>query len=321
MKFGMLLPHCGEYCSPERLIEGSRKLEEWGYDSIWVRDHLLWHPHGMEGTNQTFVDAFITLAAVAGATSRITLGTAVLIPIRWPIKVAQNFASLSYISQRQVEAGFGMGANPAEFAGAGFRVEDREQIFVETLQICKRIWAENDVTWHGEKFHFEDVTIEPKPIGPIPTWYGGSTIASVRRAVRYCDGWLPGRLPMATLDQRLEVLRRLNEEEGRQCRAGVIPVVCVDHNRQRALERIDVAALSTSSEGSTRWIKPPSGEWRTVEDLRGLLVFGTPEECVEQIKEFEARGVELFMFDLRLQFDEYLEAAELIGREVLPHCR
>ena len=51
MKFGMLLPHFGEYCTPERLIEGSRKLEEWGYDSIWVRDHLLWHPHGMdEGT-------------------------------------------------------------------------------------------------------------------------------------------------------------------------------------------------------------------------------------------------------------------------------
>src|SRR5205085_4151239 len=101
---------------------------------------------------------------------------------------------------------------------------------------------------------FDDVTIEPRPIMPIPTWYGGSTIASVRRAVRYCDGWLPGRLPMATLDQRLNVLRRLNEEQGRDCRAGVIPVVCVDRNRARALHRIDVAALYPTSAGRTRWL-------------------------------------------------------------------
>src|SRR6266849_1461656 len=179
MQFGMLLPHFGEHCTPERLIEGSRKLEEWGYDSVWVRDHLLWHPHGMEGTNRTFVDAFITLAAVAGATRRIALGSAVLIPLRWPLKVAQDIASLSYISQRRVEAGFGIGSGPAELATAGFCFEDRERIFVETVQICKRIWTEDSVTWRGEQFQFEDVTLEPKPIAPIPTWYGGSTVAAV----------------------------------------------------------------------------------------------------------------------------------------------
>jgi len=321
MKFGMLLPHFGEHCRPERVIAGSRQLEEWGFDSVWVRDHLLWKPHEMEGTNRTFVDAFITLAAVAGATRRIGLGTAVLIPIRWPLKVAQDFASLSYLSGRPIEAGFGIGSNAVELSASGFVLEDREQIFVETVQICRKVWTEDDVTWRGDKFQFEHVTISPKPVAPLPTWYGGTTRASVRRAVQYCDGWLPGRLPITTLDDRLGLLRQLAAEAGRPIQTGVIPVVSIDRGREKALERIDVHTLATSSEGSARWIKPPSGEFRTVEDLEGLLIAGTPEDCVREIRKFQARGIDLLIFDVRLQFDAYEEKAELIAREVLPHVR
>lgn len=322
MRFGVLLPHYGEHCTPQRLVEGSKLIEELGYDSVWARDHLLWKPHGMEGTNRTFVEAFVTLAAVAGATSRIGLGTAVLIPIRWPLKVAQNYASLSYISSgRQIDAGFGMGSNHAELGAAGFSADNRAEIFAETAQICRRIWHEDDVTWQGEQFQFEDVTIEPKPTGPIVTWYGGTTRGSVRRAAAYCDGWLPGRLPMATLDNRLDLLRQLGEERGRPIRIGVIPLISIDADRDKARAGIDVHALAHSSEGSKNWIKPPSGEFETIEDLEGLLLAGSPEDVVTELRKFEERGVGDFIFDLRLQFADYEEKLELIAREVLPHMR
>jgi alkanesulfonate monooxygenase SsuD/methylene tetrahydromethanopterin reductase-like flavin-dependent oxidoreductase (luciferase family) len=321
MKLGVLLPHYGEFCTRSRLIEGSRRLEELGFDAVWVRDHLLWTPHGMEGSNPTFIDAFGTLACVAGATERIELGTAVVIPIRWPLKVAQDFATLSFLGGRAVHAGFGMGSNKAELAAAGFDVNDRSGIFSETVEICKKVWSEDDVTWAGEQFGFANVSLSPKPASPIDTWYGGTTKASVRRAAAHCDGWLPGRLPLATLDDRLRLLKELGAERGRRLRWGAIPIVCVDEDRKRAFDRVDVPALAGSSEGSANWIKPASGEFRTPEDLEGLLVAGDPSDVVREIRKFEARGIDQFVFDLRLQFDSYEDKVELIAREVLPSFR
>jgi alkanesulfonate monooxygenase SsuD/methylene tetrahydromethanopterin reductase-like flavin-dependent oxidoreductase (luciferase family) len=321
MNFGMLLPHFGESCTPHRLIDTSKRLEDWGFDSVWVRDHLLWTPHGMEGTNTTFVESFIVLAAVAGATSRIGLGTAVVIPVRWPLKVAQDFASLGYIGQREIHAGFGLGSNRKELSAAGFDVDERALIFEETVEICKHVWKADHVTWSGKKFQYEDVSISPKPpILPV-TWYGGTSRRSVRRAIDSCDGWLPGRLPMATLDNRLQYLHKLEQERGRKVKAGVIPVVSIDEDRERARANLDVYALANSSEGSKDWIKPPSGEFQTVDDLEGLLLAGDPNDIVRDLEKFQERGIDTCIFDLRLQFDRYEERAELIAQEVLPRVR
>jgi alkanesulfonate monooxygenase SsuD/methylene tetrahydromethanopterin reductase-like flavin-dependent oxidoreductase (luciferase family) len=275
----------------------------------------------MEGSNPTFLDAFGTLACVAGATRRIELGTAVVIPVRWPLKVAQDFATLSFLGGRPVHAGFGMGSNAAELGAAGFDVKDRAAIFTETVEICRAVWSQDNVSWDGELFHFANVSLSPKPAHPLDTWYGGTTRASVRRAVAHCDGWLPGRLPMATLDDRLALLRELAAETARPMRWGAIPIVFVDEDRKRAFDRVDVPALAGSSEGSARWIKPPSGEFRTPEDLEGLLVAGDPGDVVREVRKFAARGIDQFVFDLRLDFDRYEEKVELIARDVLPSFR
>ena len=124
MKFGVLLPHYGEFCTRSRLIDGSQRLEELGFDAVWARDHLLWTPHGMEGTNRTFLDAFGTLACVAGATKRIELGTAVVIPIRWPLKVAQDFATLSFIGGRRSARGLRDGFELRRARGGRLRREE-----------------------------------------------------------------------------------------------------------------------------------------------------------------------------------------------------
>jgi alkanesulfonate monooxygenase SsuD/methylene tetrahydromethanopterin reductase-like flavin-dependent oxidoreductase (luciferase family) len=315
MQFGILLPHFGKEASATRLIDGSRLAEGLGFDSVWVRDHLLWHPHGMEKAGLKFVEPFITLAAIAAVTKKLILGTAVLIPVRWPLKFSQNLASLSYIAGGRVITGIGLGSNPAELAAAGLKGEQRAEIMRETVEIARLIWRENNASYKGKIFSFENVTIEPKPVEPIPIFYGGSTRASIRRVAEYCDGWIPGRIPMATFDDRLKYLQQFTD---RKIILGNIPVVRIDKDRAKARGDIDVEALAGSSEGSSHWIKPPSGRFETIEDLEGLLIVGNPDDCASEIEKFRRRGVEHLVFDLRLQYHRYEETLRLISEELLP---
>ena len=70
-RFGLLVPHFGEDADQDRLIQGARLAEDLGFDSLWVRDHLVFHPHGMEGTDRTFIEPFVTLAFLAGVLSHL----------------------------------------------------------------------------------------------------------------------------------------------------------------------------------------------------------------------------------------------------------
>ncbi len=318
MKFGILLPHFGKEASPTRLIEGSKLCEELGFDSVWARDHLLWHPHGMEKAGLKFVEPFVTLSAIAAVTKKLILGTGILIPVRWPLKFSQNLASLSYMAGGRVIAGVGLGSTLAELAAVGFRPEDRAEIVRETVEIARLIWKENNASYKGKIFSFENVTIEPKPVEPIPIFYGGGTRASVRRVAEYCDGWIPGRIPMATFDDRLKLLRTLTD---RKITLGNIPILRIDKDRKKARADIDVVALAGSSEGSPHWIKPPSGRFATIEDLEGVLIVGNPDDCAKEIEKFRQRGIEHLVLDLRLQYDRYEESLELISKELLPRFK
>ena len=320
MRFGTLIPHFGEFASRDAVVGLSRKAEELGYDSLWVRDHLVWQPHGMEGNDRTFVDPFVALAAAAAVTERIQLGTAVTIPVRWPLKLAQNFASLSFVSGGRVVAGIGLGAKPEEFAAAGLDAEQREAIFQETVAILRQAWT-GEVNHDGDVFQIHEIELFPKPIADIPILYGGTTPAGVRRAVRYADGWYCGRLPMATLDRRLAQILEMPEAAGRDIPKVIQPLVVIARDREDARRRIPVEEVAHSSEGSRFWVRPASGDFETLEDLRGLVVWGTPGDVADQIQEFAARGIDDFVFDFRLQYDEYPAALELVGREVLPRVR
>jgi probable F420-dependent oxidoreductase len=319
MTFGVLVPHFGANASRDRIISGSASVERLGFDAVWVRDHLLWTPHGHEGTDLTFVEPLAALAAIAGVTTRIYLGTAVLIPLRWPLKLAQDLAALSYLSGGRVIAGLGTGHKHAELAAAGLDAEYRREILAETVEIIRRIWAEDNVTHPGPRFPFESVSIRPKPVAPLPLWYGGTTRASVRAAVASYDGWMPGGTPIDTLDDRLAYMKEQAAAAGRRIPTiAFVPRVSIARDRGVARRGINVEALSTGSEGSKFWLKPKSGAFQTIEDLRGIIVVGEPDEVVEQILEIAQRQVDHFVFDLRGQFDRYEESLELIAERVLP---
>ena len=320
MRFGTLIPHFGQYASRDSIIRLAARAEESGFDSLWARDHLIWKPHGIDGTDRTFVEPFVTLAAAAAVTSHVELGTAVTIPVRWPLKLAQEFANLSFVAGGRVTAGIGLGANPAEFAAAGFRPEDREAIFAESVDILRQAWA-GPVHYAGEVFRIDGVELWPKPLNEIAIMYGRTTPAGARRAVRYTDGWFCGRLPMATLDNRLELIASMPEAQGRHIRTSIQPLVMIDRTREAARRRIPVAAVAQSSEGAKFWVPPPSGGFERAEDLEGLVLWGTAEDIVEQALQFEERGIDDLIFDLRLQFEEFEWALDHLGEHVLPVLR
>lgn len=322
LTFGVMVPHFGEHASRERIIAGSRLVEELGFDAIWVRDHLLWTPHAHEGTNVTFVEPLMALAAAAAVTSRIVLGTAVLIPLRWPLKLAQDLAALSYLSNGRVVAGLGAGHFREELAAVGLEPDSRQEIVAETVEIMRRVWSEETVDYRGELFSFSNVRIEPKPVQPLPLWYGGTTQAAIRRVLSTYDGWLPGGVPLETLDARLAYLQDRCADLGRDRPViAYLPRLAIDKDRTKALSDLDVEKLSNASEGSKYWIKPPSGRFTALSELRGMFLGGDPSDIVEQILELAARPIDHLIFDLRNRFASYEEHLELIATEVLPAVR
>src|SRR5918912_1647588 len=139
-RYGLLLPHFGEHASRKNLLEGAQKAEEYGFDSVWVRDHLVFHPHGMEGQDRTHVDPMVTLGLIAGVTDKLILGTGSLIPYRHPIQTALALASLEFVAgPGRVIAGFGLGTFEHEFAAAGLGGIDRRELIAEQVAVIRRL--------------------------------------------------------------------------------------------------------------------------------------------------------------------------------------
>ena len=324
MKFGLLLPHFGEEASKEKILEGSKLAEKVGFDSVWVRDHLVFEPHGeMEKPNRTFYDALTTLTAIGAVTEKIELGTGSLIPFRHPLVTALMAGTITQLVGPRLILGFGAGTFDHEFAAVGMGDLDRVELVRSNAEILKRVFTENDVTYDDGVFSFENVTIEPKPVGGrVPFWYCGATPKSARLAVEYADGWMPGRISMRTMAKRVENMRELSAETGKTMpTVAVIPPTSIESTREEALKHVNIPGLLAWANKAKFAVMPPSGSFETVEDLEGQLIVGDPDDAVREIKKFEAIGTEHLVFDFRFKFDRFFEQIELLATEVLPKVR
>jgi alkanesulfonate monooxygenase SsuD/methylene tetrahydromethanopterin reductase-like flavin-dependent oxidoreductase (luciferase family) len=181
------------------------------------------------------------------------------------------------------------------------------------------VFTENSVDYSDDNFTFTDVTIEPKPVGGrVPFWYCGATPRSARLAVEFCDGWMPGRISMATLEKRVLTMQELSAAAGRQTpTVAVIPPTSIERTREEALEHVNVPGLLAWANKAKFAVKPPSGTFETVDDLSGQLIVGTPDDAIAEIERFAAAGVEHLVFDLRFKFDRWFDQIEMLGSEVI----
>src|SRR5438067_5868916 len=152
-RYGLLLPHFGEHASRDKLIRGARAAERHGFDSVWVRDHLVFHPHGMEGQDRTHVDPLVALSLVAGVTEKLILGTGSLIPHRHPIHTALLLSSLEFVAGAgRVIAGFGLGTYQHEFEAAGLGGIDGRELVPATIDIMRRLWGGQENGYRGRVY-------------------------------------------------------------------------------------------------------------------------------------------------------------------------
>ncbi|WP_217999318.1 LLM class flavin-dependent oxidoreductase [Nocardia exalbida] len=164
----------GEH-EPGRLVAQARRAEELGLDSVWAGESPVTRPRA---------DPLLLLAAVAQATERVTLGTAVLLPaLRHPILLAHQLATLDRLSNGRLIAGMGGGfPNPnteAQFAALGIQFARRIGRMQESIDIMRRLWSGTAVSYRGKHFTFQDVRLAPPPTRPDgpPIWLAAHAIS------------------------------------------------------------------------------------------------------------------------------------------------
>jgi alkanesulfonate monooxygenase SsuD/methylene tetrahydromethanopterin reductase-like flavin-dependent oxidoreductase (luciferase family) len=318
-RFGLLVPHFGKEADQDLLIDGARLAERSGFDSLWVRDHLVFHPHGMEGTDPTFVEPFVTLAFLAGVTESIGLGAATIIPFRHPIDLAYSVASLSWLTRRRFDLGIGMGNFQHEFDVIGMGDVKRTDLMREQVLISRKLWTGESIDHASELYTFDDVALKPTPLHDVPVWWGGATPAAARLAVDFCEGWLPGRITFPSFEARMTQIRTACEERDRpMVRAGAVPVTSVGASRDEALSHLNIPGLISNANAQKFWVRPPSGEFTSIDELEGSILAGTPKDIIADIERYQELGAELIIFDLRMRYADWLDQIRILADEVLP---
>ncbi len=318
-RYGLLLPHFGEEADQDLLIEGTRLAERLGFDSVWVRDHLVFHPHGMEGTDRTFIEPFITLSYLAGATQSIGLGAATIIPYRHPILMAYSVASLSWLTRRRFDLGIGAGNFQHEFDVIGQSDVKRPEMMREQTHIARRLWSGESISWHGQLYDFDDVDLKPRPLHEVPVWWGGATPASTRLAVDFCQGWLPGRITFPTYEARVAQIREMTAEQDKpMIMVGAVPVTSIHTDRATARDMLNVPGLLNNANNQRFWLRPESGAFTAIEELDGSILAGTPDDVVAGIQRYQEIGCDLLIFDFRMRFADWTAQITALAGDVLP---
>ena len=208
MKCGIAIPHYGRAAQPSMVEDLAREAEALGFDSVWASDHVLLPVEGA-GVPHYFYDALIVMAAAAAVTTRLRIGTSVLvIPYRDPRLLASVLATLDQMSKGRVILGAGAGGLEGEFAGLGIDFHQRGALTNEYLDCMQALWTTDPTSFHGRWIHFDEMRSNPKPFqNPLPIWIGGHSDAAVQRAAVRGTGWQPSNMPLDDFRVRAKAYR------------------------------------------------------------------------------------------------------------------
>lgn len=318
--YGVLLPHFGPHANMDVLLRSAKRIEQLGFDAVWVRDHLIYEPRAHDNPDITHIEPLVVLSAVAAITKTLVLGTATLIPHRHPIYAALLLGSLHRLAGAgRLVTGWGLGGHDVDFKWLGIGDWDRRKVLPEYIHALRRLWSGGKVDFVGEFYEFHDVAIEPVPgdAGAIPVWYGGPSKAAARRAVEFCDGWIGSRLPCRDIGERVQRMERLSAEAGKpRPLVCSIPYMSPSRTVEEGARHFRLAEICKSL--TKECMPPPSGAFRELGDLDGAAIAGPADVIVQAIRDAHAARVEHFVFDFRNRFAEFEDCVEMVGAEVLP---
>jgi probable F420-dependent oxidoreductase len=269
MKFGVWIPNCRHLATPDIIRGAAVRAEQLGYDSVWVSDHVVVPHANVVNFGETVFDPLVTLGVIAGATSRVGLGTTVLIvPYRNAVVTAKMISSLDALSGGRVVCGIGAGWVAAESAMLGLPFAERGAMTDEYLQAMQELWTSTAPSFAGKYTQFSGLVFEPKPVQKPhpPIWVGGHSRAALRRTVQFGAAWHPINRPPEELRAGRAELTRLCQARGR------------------------AAAPALTLRNDVRVTR--SGESVPASTHGGRVLAGEPARLVDQIAELADCGVE-----------------------------
>lgn len=218
VQIGVTIPNNWGVADPQQVLALGPEAEQMGYDSIWVMDHLFNTGYIRERLeDRPYYHPMAMLSYMSATTSRVTLGTSVLVlPYHNPVELAKYAATLDQMSGGRVILGVGVGAMTEEFEALGIPMSQRGSLTNECINLMRELWASAKPEYHSRNWDFSDLYFSPKPAqASVPLWVGGSSPGALRRTARLGDGWHPtGLSPEDFAIGRAEI-RSLSRAAGR----------------------------------------------------------------------------------------------------------
>jgi probable F420-dependent oxidoreductase len=297
--------------TPANLGRVADKAEALGYDTVWFSDHIViptevksFYPYDPSGKmpfnpSEPYWEPLTVIGYVAGRTSRLRLGTSVLIlPYRNPIVTAKMLATLDVLSNGRVTLGAGVGWMEEEFKAIGLDTYSRRGAYSdECIRIFRELWTKDNPSFQGEFHQFSNIRCEPRPVQPggLPIWIGGHTPQAIRRVARLGDGWQPlvqrppADLPPAEMQEKIAQLRAFAQQAGRDPRRITLAM-------GSSIQFTDGAATGPRS-----------------------LFTGTSAQIVDTLRRYQELGIQNFRCDFpSVSIDGLLQAMERFATEVRP---
>jgi len=193
MKTGITIPNHWGVEDVHQVLSLAVEAEQLGFDSIWTMDHLLNIGRVRERLHhRPYWHALGVLSAASVMTSRITLGTSVMVlPYHDPVGLAKYAATLDALSRGRFVLGVGVGALREEFDALGIPFRRRGAMTDESIAVMRDLWTNPSPDYQGGRFRFADLEFSPRPVQQpsLPLWIGGSSPAAITRTARVGDGW------------------------------------------------------------------------------------------------------------------------------------
>ncbi len=305
VKFGVTLPQWGATWAEAKEI--ALLAEEVGFDSVWVADHFL----GVAGGDP--LEAWTEMTAVAAVTQRIEVGFLVLSnSYRPPPLVAKMAMTFDQISNGRLILGYGAGWFSQEYEAYGYEfpsMRTRLEQLEEGLEILKKMWTEDEATFHGVHYHIENARCLPKPTRkphpPILIGGGGEKVL-MRLVARYADVWNNLGAYHGDVEKKIAVLRTHCDKVGRRF-------------EEIEVSQQTIAAIGLSQTEARRRAEAVHQEVGFLAGAPELCPTGTPDEIVGRIRHNVGKGITTFLMSFGRQVSA--ESIRLFGKEVIPTFR
>jgi len=285
---------------PENVVNFAKKCEAMGCHSMWTIDRIAYDN----------LEPLTVLAAAAGATQKIRLGTSVLLGnLRHASHAAKIVSTLDFISNGRVTLGLGFGSRENDYRAVEIPFEHRGSRAVEQVQLMKRLWTEDNVTFKGKFYNLENLSVGPKPIQKPhpPIWTGGSAEVALKRAGSWADGFICGSSAIPEFPSTWEKIASYAKAAGRDpnkiSKAG-LTFMAIDEDQSKAVKTVE------------DYVMRYYGRLRA--DVANTSLVGAPAAIAERIGAFLSRGLDTLIIGVA---DPDPRQLDLFGENVLPKIR